>query len=415
MVKPANKSEKSLSNKPFFMKLGFFTKKGAIFFLIFTLIYDNIYVLIFGKDKLAVLLFATPYIVTMVVSYILIFIGKSYIFSKIKSFFGIDFTADKHQNGLPTPLLSPLFTEKGFQDFQSYALLRLNKRWITYGAIFLTVLSEFVGLWGPFLFFQTDEWIENFPELAENGLYYLYLVFRVGPLSLILFWYLFSISALLLTLIEIMIIFNALGDFPGLSLNKIPEYFDNSFVNEKSNVFSQNSEVVQFSLQQFRRKCKIIPQMFLKINIGISIGSFILGIMASIYYSNIVQEEARRFAMSLFFPTISGLMLLNLTVFIFPQWSLHRHLKRIKESFLDYISNYMDLQSVRYLNLTFTYNLEEKKEKELLLSELQTLNQIIEQTEGFLTWPFNYNQVATLMIGLIFPFLPLFIEILFIL
>lgn len=113
MVKPAN----NLSDKPFFTKLGFFTKKGYVVFLSYYLFIDSIYGLIFGKDKLAVLLFGLPYIVGMLVFYHIILIGGLYIFSKIKSLFGIDFTANKQEQDLPTPLLSPLFREKGFQDF----------------------------------------------------------------------------------------------------------------------------------------------------------------------------------------------------------------------------------------------------------------------------------------------------------
>ncbi len=81
---------------------------------------------------------------------------------------------------------------------------------------------------------------------------------------------------------------------------------------------------------------------------------------------------------------------------------------------MDYISNYIDLKSVQYLNFTYSDNLEEQKGRQLLLSELRIFNQIIEQTEGFLTWPFDYNQVAALLIGLIFPFVTLIIELLFI-
>ncbi|MFX0084367.1 MAG: hypothetical protein ACFFAU_01735 [Candidatus Hodarchaeota archaeon] len=73
------------------------------------------------------------------------------------------------------------------------------------------------------------------------------------------------------------------------------------------------------------------------------------------------------------------------------------------------------MKSVQYLNFTFTDNLEETEEKKLFLSEIKTINQIIEQMEGFISWPFNYNQITTLLIGLIFLFVPLIIEILFIL
>ncbi|MHA2227251.1 MAG: hypothetical protein ACXAC8_18690 [Candidatus Hodarchaeales archaeon] len=411
MVNPTN----DLSNKPLYTKLGFFTTKGYIFSLFFMIIYDNSYVLIFGKDKIQVIQFALPYVIGLFIAHTLIFFGGRYIFSKIKSLFGIDFTSNNQEQGLPPPLLSSLFAEKGFQDFQAYAYHRLCRRWIIYGAIVISVVVEFVGIVGPFLFFQADEWIENFPELAENGLYYLYLVVRIAPLSLYLLWFMFCTISLLLSIIEIMIIFNALGNFSGLSLNTIPEYFDHSsIVNKSSNVFFQNAEVVQFSLMRFRRKCKIIPQMFLKLNIGISIGSFTMVIMALNYFSNILQEEARQFASSTFFPMISGIMLLNIMVFIFPQWSLHRHLERVKKSFLESISNYAE-NRFQDLHFTFTDNLEENEERQLLLSELQTLNQITEQTESFITWPFDYNQVAALLIGLLFPFIPLIFEILFIL
>ncbi len=405
-------SAKNLSDQPFFTKLGFFTKKGYVFILLYTLIIDNIYVLIFGKDKLAVILFALPYIVGTLALYQIAFIGGHYIFSKIKSLFGIDITSNRYEKGLPTPLLLPLFAEKRFQDFQSYASNRFNKRWINYGAILFSI-PLILGMWGPFLFFQVDEWIEMFPELAENGLYYVYLVFRVAPLSIFLVWFFFSIFSLLFLIIEIMIIFNALGNFSGLSLNKISEYFDSTIVTEKSNekdsLFSQNSDVLQFSLKLFRKKCRIIPEMFLKINIGISIVAFV-GIMALIYFSNILDDQLINFAILSFIPVTAGIMLFNLIVFIFPQYSLHRHLDHIKEFFLEKFEEKYEIKRFQYLNFTSIENLEEKQ---LLLSELQTLSQIIEDTEGILTWPFNFNHLTTLLVGLIFPFLPLLIEILF--
>jgi hypothetical protein len=152
--------------------------------------------------------------------------------------------------------------------------------------------------------------------------------------------------------------------------------------------------------------------MFLKINLVISLGSFILGIMFSIYASYIQMEEAKSFAITFFFPVISGIMLLNILVFIFPQFSLHRHLERAKESFLEKFEEIYEVKRFQYLNLAFIDNLEEKT---LLLSEVQTLNQMIIEIEGIKTWPFDYNHLTTLLIGIAFPFLPLIFEILFIL
>jgi hypothetical protein len=404
MVNPAKKSD-----KPFFTKLGFFTKKGYVVYLSYFVILDYIYVLIYGKDKLQVLLFGMPYTVTSLVIYHIIFLGGLYIFSKIKSLFGIDFSDNKHKQDPPTPLLSPLFTEKGFQNFQSYASIRFNKRWVTYVAAFFAVLVASFGLWAPFLLFQADEWIEHFPELASNGLTP-YLIFRIGPYSLITLWFLFSIISLLFLIVELMRIFNALGNFSGLSISKISDHFKST--NEKSSVFSQNTEVAQFSLKRFRRKCRIIPEMFLKINLVISLAAFMLAIMFSIYTGYILQEEARDFATSFFFPIISGIMLFNIIVFLFPQFSLHKHLERVKESFLEKFEEIYEVKRFQYLNLAFVDNLEEKT---LLLSELQTLNQMITDIEDINTWPFNYNQLTTLLIGVAFPFLPLIFEILFIL
>jgi hypothetical protein len=404
-VNPVN----NLFAKPFFTKLGFFSKKGYIVYSSYFLVFDYVYLLTFGKDKLQVMLFGMPVTVMLFVFYNLIFIGGLYIFSKIKSLFGIDFTTNEQEQSLPTPLISPLFTEKGFLEFQSYASIRFNKRWISYAAFVLTVLVVFLGIWSPFLLFQADEWIENFPELAENGLYYAYLVFRMVPYSLFALWFMFCVLSLLFLIIELMIIFNALGNFSGLSLSKISKYFDSSIVDEKSNVFSQNSEVVQFSLKRFRRKCKIIPEMFLKINLGVALISFIFVILVSFVSSTIQQEEAKTLAIFVFFPFITGIMLFNLIVFIFPQFSLHRHLESVKESFLEKYEEIYEIKRFQYINFAFIDNLEEKN---LLLSELQTLNQIIEEIEGLKTWPFNYNQLATLIIGSLFAFLPLIIDIL---
>ncbi|MHA2289975.1 MAG: hypothetical protein ACXABG_14415, partial [Promethearchaeota archaeon] len=297
------------SEKPFFTKLHFFTKKGYVVYLSYFLFLDYFFVLLVGNDKLEVLLFGLPYTVTVMVFYHITFFGGLYIFSKINSLFGIDLMSNQQEQDPSPPLISPLFTEKGFQDFQSYTIYRFNKRWNSYLASFLTFLVALFGLWAPFILFQADEWIENFPELAEKGLYNLYLIFRIGPYSLIALWFLFCVFSLLLIIIEVMIIFNALGNFSGLSLSNVSEYFESSIVNEKSNISSQNSDIVQFSLRRFRRKCKIIPSFFLKINLGISLATFTLGIMFSIYTSYILQEEAKSFALSFFFPFIAGIML----------------------------------------------------------------------------------------------------------
>jgi hypothetical protein len=391
------------------MKLGFFTKKGYVLYLSYFLILDYIYVLMVGKDKLQVLQFGMPYTITSLVIYHIIFLGGLYTFSKINSFFGIDFNDKQHEQDLPTPLLAPLFTEKGFQDFQSYSSIRLNKEWITYVATFFAILVALFGLWSPFLLFQADEWIEHFPELASNGLTP-YLIFRIGPYSLITLWFLFSIVALLFLIVQLMRIFNSLGNFSGLSISKISEYFESA--SEKSSVLFQNSEVAQFSIKRFRRKCKIIPEMFLKINLVISSATFVMGIMFSIYTGYVLQEEAKSFALSFFFPLMSVVMVFNIIVFLFPQYSLHRHLERVKESFLEKFEEIYEVKRFQYLNLAFTENLEEKTS---LLSELQTLNQMIIDIEDIMTWPFNYNQLTTLLIGVAFPFLPLIFEILFIL
>jgi hypothetical protein len=407
MINPRNKS----SEKPFFTKVGFFTIKGYAIYLSWVLFVDYIYVLIFGNDKIQILLFGLPFTVTVLIIYHLTFIGGRYIFSKIKSLFGIDLTANLQEQDISPPLLSSLFTKDGFQDFQSYVSNRFNKKWISYVAIFLTLLVSIFGLWAPLLLFQTDEWIGTFPELAENGLYYLYLIFRIIPYFLTMLWFLFSFFSLIFLIVELMIVFNALGDFSGLSLNKISEYFDSSIVNEKSVDISHKSEVVQFSLKRFRRKTKVIPEMFLRINLGVALASFIMGIMFSIYTSYVLEEEVRNLVLSLFYPIISGIMMFNFILFIFPQFSIHRHLERVKESFLEKFEEIYEIKRFEYLSFESIDNLEEKN---LLLSELQTLNQMIESIEGIDTWPFNYNHLTTLFIGLIFPFLPLIIEILFI-
>jgi hypothetical protein len=393
------------------MKLGFFTKKGYIIYLFYNLFVDYIYVLVFGKEKLEILIFGLPYTITVFIFFHIVFIGGFYLLSKVKSLFGIDFLDNIQDHDSPAPLLAPLFTEKGFSKFQQYSSNHFNKKRITIGAGIIAILITFLGIWTPFLFFQGDEWIDNFPELAENGLYNLYLLFRIVPYSLSALWFLFSVSALLILIIELMLIFNALGNFSGLSLSKISEYYDKSVEKAKSGDNSEDLDVVQFSLRRFRKKCRVIPEMFLRLNIVIALATFIVGIMISIYTSYILQEDVRNYSFSFFFLFLSGIMLFNFIVFIFPQYSLHRHLESVKGSFLEKFDEIYVIKKFQYLDFALK---EKSEEKNFLLNELQTIHQIIGDIEEISTWPFNYNHLVTLSIGLIFPFLPLIVEILFI-
>jgi len=87
---------------------------------------------------------------------------------------GIDFITNQKEQDLSPPLLASLFTDEGFYEFQAYSLKRFNKKWITYGAVLSTIILLLSALWIPFFLFQADEWIDNFPELAENGMYILF-------------------------------------------------------------------------------------------------------------------------------------------------------------------------------------------------------------------------------------------------
>ena len=88
-------------NPPLFTKLGFFTKKGYIVFISFTLIYDYLYVLIFGNNFSQILIFGLPYTVITLIYIHLAFIGGHYIFYKIKTLFGIKFI--KKDIRIPSP------------------------------------------------------------------------------------------------------------------------------------------------------------------------------------------------------------------------------------------------------------------------------------------------------------------------
>jgi len=393
--------------RPLFTKLGFFTKKGYIIYSIYYLLIDYIFVLYFGIDKQKILLFGIPYTITSVLLYNIAFFGGLYLLSKINDLFGIDFSDSQIIRDNPNPMITPLFTKTGFLDFQNYISERISKKWIPISAGILTVIIVVTGVYSPFILFQGDEWIENFPELGTNEVYYPYLILRIFPYSLTAIWFLFCVISMLFLIVEFMIIFNTLGNFSGLSLSRLSKYLDSN----SSSILSDQSEIVRFSIKRFRRRSRIIPELFLKINIGVSVATFIIALLFSVYISNIVLPGAKNFANYFFFTFLSAMMTFNVIVFLFPQYSLHRHLERVKNSFLDKFEEIYEIKKFQYLNFAFVENLEEKN---LLLGELQILHQLIVDIEEISTWPFNYNHLTTLIIGLIFPFLPLLFEILFI-
>ena len=400
-------SKNNWFERPLFTKLGFFTKKGYIVYSIYYLVIDYIFVLYFGIDKQKILLFGLPYTITSISLYNIAFFGGLYLLSKINDLFGIDFSDSQIIHDNTSPMITQLFTKTGFLDFQTYISERISKKWIPISAGILTVIIVATGVYSPFILFQADEWIENFPELGTNEVFFPYLVLRIIPYSLTAVWFLFCVISMLFLIVEFMIIFNTLGNFSGLSLSKLSEYLNS----DPSSILSDQSDIVRFSIKRFRRRSRIIPELFLKINIGVSIATFIIALLFSVYTSNIILPEAKNFANYFFFTFLSAMMIFNLTVFLFPQYSLHRHLESVKNSFLEKFEEIYEIKKFQYLDFAFVENLEKKN---LLLGELQTLHQLIVDIEEISTWPFNYNHLTTLIIGLIFPFLPLLFEILFI-
>lgn len=177
------------------------------------------------------------------------------------------------------------------------------------------------------------------------------------------------------------VVVNALGNQSGEGVKETDSASD----------YIKRSELVQFSIKRFRRKCNSIPRALLPINLIILI-MIILGGGALLYF--IALRGGNNFLQGLTLIGMIGFIILDGYIFFFPQFSLHRIIKFRKEKTIDSLEEHYEQKKYNWLSLPDDSSFEIKQN---LFNEIRVLANFIEETEHLMTWPFDYKQLLTII------------------
>ncbi|MFQ5979704.1 MAG: hypothetical protein ACE5OZ_16365 [Candidatus Heimdallarchaeota archaeon] len=393
------------ANPPLCIRLGFFSREAWILILVVFPLVDLGYPLLLAEDHLSLLETSLPMRAFFWLIMILLFFAGNWAITQIRNLFGIDFRS-RDRPLKEQAHFEALFEGDLFKDYQVSTYKKFTSIEMPLIAILVSGILVVVGLIYPFLT-ETDRLITNYPEIAEDELYYAYFAFRILPLSIFLIWFIFSGFGGLLLLLEVVFSFHSLAKFPGLSLSQATRYIEAAEEKREIIEFSQKSEIVKFSLKRFKRRSKGIPDFLLRVNIIISIGLALIGLFVFLFVSGITDEETRFMVAAIAFGAIIFIILVNLFLFLFPQISLHNQLERARNSMIESLEELYELKKFQYLQIAAT---SAKENKEILWTDMQALIHLTEELESILTWPFNYPQLLTLLGGSLLALIPVALQ-----
>jgi hypothetical protein len=161
--------------------------------------------------------------------------------------------------------------------------------------------------------------------------------------------------------------------------------------NEATFEYIRRSELAQFSIKRFRRKCNSIPEAILPINLVLLLVIISTGSIVYYYIILIGEIEILLFLTSVFLVIFT---LINIYIFFSPQLALHRIIKMRKRQTIDYLEEHYEIKKYQWLSLPSDTSFENKQS---LYNEIRVLANFIEEIEHLLTWPFDYKQFITIL------------------
>ncbi|MHA2365374.1 MAG: hypothetical protein ACXAC7_15555 [Candidatus Hodarchaeales archaeon] len=398
-------------NQPLYIKLSLFTKKKVILFLVLFIFFISMYPLFIVEDKASLFIRNFGFIITMVLQVSIAYMIGQLIFSELDSIFGVDIKQKKVNLSHRSELLN-LFEEGEFQNYQNYVVERLLSKRILLITLILAIVLTFFGWVMPMLM-KSDVNFEIYPELIDDRNYYLYLLLAGLPSNILTFILVFTSILIFVLLFEVVLCFHALSESPGLSLNQIPKMIQRDDFAIDEGKISERSVIMKFSLKRFQRQSKIVPNHLLKVNLAIVLSFLIGGISILWMFYGVGSSgdaESITYGLALWglFMLVSGLI--NILLFLLPQWSFHNQLERVKGSMIESIEDIFELKKFKFLQIV---DKDAKDEKESLAIEMQTLSSIIEDIENIATWPFDYEQLVSLIGGILLPAILVIISIMY--
>jgi hypothetical protein len=151
----------------------------------------------------------------------------------------------------------------------------------------------------------------------------------------------------------------------------------------------------KYSLNSFKQKANIIPQSLLPIILIIFLIIFLSG--SGILYYTILRggDLVRTYATVLFM-----IIFISIDVFLFfyPQFSIHQILKQSKNELIEIFDRTREEKKMLFISQKSNLTLDKKQD---LWIDIKYLKYLIDELHEFLTWPFNYRQLMTLLFSII--------------
>lgn len=196
-----------------------------------------------------------------------------------------------------------------------------------------------------------------------------------------------ALSGLFLILVVVRAL-STLGE-TGTVINDVSSHIETNKVSEDTGNIQG-----KYSLKTFKQKTNIIPQTLLPIILIIFLIILLAG-SGILYYILLRGGDLMLTYLTVFFMII--FFSIDVFLFFYPQFSLHRILKESKDEMIEIFDRKRYEKKILLIGQKSNLTPEEKQE---LWVDIKFLNYLVDELNEFLTWPFNYKQLFTLLFSI---------------
>lgn len=183
-----------------------------------------------------------------------------------------------------------------------------------------------------------------------------------------------------------------------LTLHELIEFMSLKSQDKDESYITQDFEKgYRMSLFLFKRNCKPIASLMTKIALFM-LASFIVA-SSYLYFFVIVPGT------NAIFPIVFlGMLILEpilvILAFLWPQYNLHKLLQSTKEDFLASLWSLQEIHRFRFIDQLKAEAIDKNNQAENISTEkLAIIEKLVSDTESLLTWPFDYKQIGSIIIG----------------
>ncbi|MDH5645523.1 MAG: hypothetical protein OEZ01_05920, partial [Candidatus Heimdallarchaeota archaeon] len=347
-----------------------------------------------------------PKNIGMLIVLLLVNILSNQIHNSLKTLFNINLAEGKftdlenYGKSIKRAKLAELF--KSEDEFNQYRYLTFN----TFYSVSKNGISIIIGFFLAFSLHFTTRFTNLYlPSLGSDpypvpAWDLMYLI--IGNIQLIFQWIIFSglISSIfiLFGFAKITSTIGRDGNFYIKNMNyELLDIEDNL----EDDLYLKKTQVANFSIIRFRRRCNNIPQALVPINLLLLL--IIVLSSSAVYYLASFSED-KEYPVLILFTILMVFILVDVYLFLYPQFAIYRIIKNKISISIDLLEEYYENKKLQWLNLDMS--LEDSNDKQSVLwNEMKALTNFIEELYKINPWPFNYKQIVTIIGSIILSIL----------